>query len=111
MKWVLSSLSNPTTTSTSYVETNSRDLAANIFLPRDCTVTFELTGDWWNSGAGNLNGIEFTIDGAATNPIADTFYLGTSNQPIVYKQTQRLAAGKHRVALLWKATAGTATLE
>lgn len=103
-----------TTTSAAAVEIDSRDLAIEIFLPWDASVEVNVLGSWANSGA-NRNVLQISVDGVAFTVVQQSPMVAAAVTPLVARATRaasalRLAAGKHRIALLWATTAGTATL-
>jgi len=120
--WCLSTPTQPTFTSTSLIEADPRSLAGNLFLPWDATLKMDVTLGWQNnSAATNVQGGDITIDGTSgdagtsgngllftTTFITAAVALTTSASTL--NPTSQVAAGKHRVALRVKTSAGTAQI-
>lgn len=100
-----------TTTSASLVEVDSRDLAANIFLSRDATVRVSARLNTANSGAATAK-FAIYVDGAIMGgtTLHSSDALGATAHDVSVAAEAGLAAGKHRIAVLWATTAGTQTL-
>ncbi len=106
-------LANFSTTSLSYVEMDSRNYAANLFLPWDSTARAEVTTQIANSLTSQRVFVSHTIDGTlqsdASGFIGYHQASGTLITAASYTHAHNLAAGKHRIALVWKTDGGTMT--
>jgi hypothetical protein len=98
-----------TTTSASFVEVSSRDLAGNFLFPWDCRLRAELIGTWMNSGA-NRNDATLDLDGASTLPTQKVTTVANSRTTLHASTLAPVTAGKHRIRGLWRTTGGTATI-
>ena len=94
-------------------EVDSRDLAANIFLPWDANVAVDFAGVFANSGA-NTNYVRLSVAGGSLATVIKT-NAGTTLLPISAHVTAglapllKLAAGKPRIAMTGDLSAGTET--
>lgn len=106
-------ITNFSTTSGTFAEMDSSNLAANIFLPWDADVLVSFGGTARNSGL-NVVYLELRADASATaggNGVSAP-QAAVANSSFILSGTKRIrcAVGKHRLAALWATSAGTATL-
>jgi hypothetical protein len=100
-----------TTTSTTAVEVDSRDLAANFFLPWDATLHFDGLMGMTNTGLNIMRGQIYVdganIDAAAADAAYSDEQVVNRIMPMPFTASGTVAAGKHRVAMRWYTSAGT----
>ena len=101
-----------TTTSTSAVSLDDRDLAGNFFLPWDATCVVEFLGAWQNTGL-NTNRLQLNVDAGdigSNNAVVELVAVAAAGQSIFAGVRSQLAAGKHRFKVTWSTSAGTAQM-
>ena len=106
---------NVTLTATTTTEVDSRDLAVNIFLPWDATVDVAPQATVTEDTVGQYVFINCTVDGVAFTP-GDMAYQRTavanSASTLSPHRRIRLAAGKHRIAMIgYRSATGSGTID
>lgn len=107
--WITQPNRNLTSTSTTDVAIEDRDLAANVFLPWDASVESAFEGSIEHNTANTTWVVTVYVDAAQGGRFGSVGHVSLAGLSQVgnTRRVDRLAAGKHRIDVRWQTSAGT----